>query len=515
MNKIYICILSLLALSSCYEDKGNYDYLDLSEKIANIDKSYIIVYPENQIIIEPSFLEDYVDGNYTYEWIIDKYNKDYSKRIELDTVKLQTNRAFVFNLSETTPIGIRDLRLRITDVNSSAVYVHDTKLDIRSLYSNGLFILNEKDNSTNFSFYSFQVETVNDSACQYVIPSVGLGVPHSISPLKWDFDNKIATYAFAHGADDKSNLDFLNLTSFAPIDKYKPMQFDFRINGFFRDHVFGQNSSNLYQIASDEVRGLEADLLDNSYDYSNKKNGFEFDLHSQVGVLSSGKRIYYDNIRAKFLNVGITFSGPMHKQSDTRNPDGSYKGNGGYGYSYYVYGGKNSIGGTFVKGIEYSGYRCQMIMNSGVDKILAVLFSETENKTNIIEINYVAQNLPGTPKSQGELPVEINGFDKNSQFLATLKRDRLYATSGNSLYDITYNALSQKNELHTFTDPIIKMHKTSAEDVLYVFTYNSGEDVSTMHVFDLEKNEVVSMSKYEGKTKVVENKGNVSKYYRE
>ena len=143
--KLYIFLFICVLFSSCYEDKGDYDYHSINEvTLFDINEKYEIERWDTLIIsakLESSLSES---NNYLYSWYLN--NKKIGDSPDLEYV-----------ISDK--VGVYQARFEVTDpVQDSVRFFYDFVVDVYSQYDKGLLLLSEVDGQPELSFMS----TIND-----------------------------------------------------------------------------------------------------------------------------------------------------------------------------------------------------------------------------------------------------------------------------------------------------------------------------------------------------------------
>ncbi|MDB0714765.1 PKD-like family lipoprotein [Bacteroides xylanisolvens] len=153
-KNIFLCILFGLLFASCYEDKGNYDYLgfpNLEMKLFEVvtdsetgeeverEFGYIRVKSGDVVKIRPH-LENNTEDNYSnleYKWI-------YKDQV------ISTEKTLVW---ETSEVGEGSVVLEVNDPTYGTRFISSFSIHIESAYnSSGFLILDEKDGKKRLSF---------------------------------------------------------------------------------------------------------------------------------------------------------------------------------------------------------------------------------------------------------------------------------------------------------------------------------------------------------------------------
>ena len=148
-TKYIYAIFCLLALWSCLNDEGNYDYLELNEvqSITGIEESYSMTKIEDTLRINPEILfklED--DSDYEYEWTLSYwvYNDETKQRDNYEVLVSQ-ERDLEFVADHRVPYDDLFGMYRIKNVKTGVVYTHSFKVRVQNAYQYGYFFLCKKN----------------------------------------------------------------------------------------------------------------------------------------------------------------------------------------------------------------------------------------------------------------------------------------------------------------------------------------------------------------------------------
>lgn len=147
MKKIYTVFLLFIVATmlACYEDKGNYDYEDISELAISFDEySYSTTFGE-EVKIEPKFNIEIPEDSprYSYIWYLNGETRpEWNKRI------------FTWTADEVFKRGNVDLE--VTDLKMNIVYMYRTSLNVTGIYENeySWIILSDMDGKSHLSYFS-------------------------------------------------------------------------------------------------------------------------------------------------------------------------------------------------------------------------------------------------------------------------------------------------------------------------------------------------------------------------
>lgn len=179
-TNIYISILFCFCLgfSSCYEDKGNYDYTKISEVlISKIDESYTrIAYQDTLRIVPEVNLENSAEP-FTYVWTI--RSQQATKTEKADTIGTERMLTYPVNLRQ----GYYDVSLIITDYRNLEK-VYQTVLQVETQFSRGFYVLKEIDGQTELDLHLSD----NSTATGLIEKSIGHAMPGQPNTLGFKFD---------------------------------------------------------------------------------------------------------------------------------------------------------------------------------------------------------------------------------------------------------------------------------------------------------------------------------------
>ena len=141
MRKIWIlCLVMAWGFTGCYEDKGDYDYRELTHAtIGNVKTQYGASVGDT-VIIKPEITFD----------IETKVGLKYEWSIELDSV-FSREKDVEYIVPVDAPKKMEWV-LQVTDTLSGLTFMARTMVNVRSLYSDGFLILSEKDGVSSLSF---------------------------------------------------------------------------------------------------------------------------------------------------------------------------------------------------------------------------------------------------------------------------------------------------------------------------------------------------------------------------
>lgn len=140
--KIYnktIILLSILLLSACSKDLGNYDYRDINELvIQDVSDNYMLRTSIDTLHIAPTItasMDDSDPTQYAHLWVLRLGSSDF------DTLSREKDVEYPILLDPAT----YDLFYRVLDKTTGVTWTANTKLTVSTPYSKGLLIMGEDE----------------------------------------------------------------------------------------------------------------------------------------------------------------------------------------------------------------------------------------------------------------------------------------------------------------------------------------------------------------------------------
>jgi hypothetical protein len=142
ITHILFILIALFCITSCYVDKGNYDYTPISDiVIEGIETSYLKVSAVDTLIISPQLNTTYSENELEYVWVM------FDSKNNRDTLSLGKN--LTYKVKESP--GSYQVFFFVKN-KTNGYYVHSiTSLNVVTEYSRGHYILKE-DASGNTDF---------------------------------------------------------------------------------------------------------------------------------------------------------------------------------------------------------------------------------------------------------------------------------------------------------------------------------------------------------------------------
>lgn len=156
ISYITFCLVLFVAMASCYEDKGNYDYHNINDVITiEFDKKiYSVVALEDDLVITPDITtRDNSEDGFTYVWAISKQYTDdqieYGLKLKIDTISRERNLDWNVALEN----GMYYLYYRVDNNNTGMSYYHRANVNVTTKFARGFYVLKEIDGNTDLDLF--------------------------------------------------------------------------------------------------------------------------------------------------------------------------------------------------------------------------------------------------------------------------------------------------------------------------------------------------------------------------
>lgn len=155
--KMFLIIVLTLAVTSCYDDEGSYDYVDVNEiTIEGLEETYSKVFKKDVLEIEPKLTFTMDDGDpnrYAYEWEAMLYN-DPDHPIVIGNEK---NLSYFMELVA----GEYALYLKVRDKKTMLLWIGKSRLSVRTETGRGFLLIGEdKEGYVNVDMIAMPNDTV-------------------------------------------------------------------------------------------------------------------------------------------------------------------------------------------------------------------------------------------------------------------------------------------------------------------------------------------------------------------
>jgi len=150
-KKSILFFLIALIISSCYDDKGNYEYHDLN-KVEVVDSMsyYNTVSADDIFKVNPVLSYSIEENdNFKYEWFVEG---------EL----VFTGKNLVLKIADLPAAPRYNCKFIITDIANECKYIQPFKLTVMSKYYEGYILLTEKNGEYDLSYVNKKIEEADE-----------------------------------------------------------------------------------------------------------------------------------------------------------------------------------------------------------------------------------------------------------------------------------------------------------------------------------------------------------------
>ena len=224
MKKIYLAFLiGFLAITSCFDDLGEYDYKDINEVgIEGLDDSYRVDYPDGILNIEPELASSFKDASsdrYSYEW------RAVQSAPKTGSFILSTEKVLNSDNLGLLP-GSYNLYFKVKDNETDLVWKQHAYLNISTSTARGFLLMgNNKDGN-------MQLDMLKMPAGQDTIVALDLLRNANLPPVK-NAKNVIFTGSMANMNNSRfwvmgeNESYYIDRTTFEaePTNVFRPLSF--------------------------------------------------------------------------------------------------------------------------------------------------------------------------------------------------------------------------------------------------------------------------------------------------
>lgn len=397
--KLYVFLFICVLFSSCYEDKGDYDYHPINEvTLLGINEEYEIGRWETLSI--PTKLESSLtkDENYLFAWY-------------LNNKKIGDSQNLEYTVSDKA--GVYQARFEVIDpMQDSVRFFYDFKVNVFSQYNKGLLLLSEVEGHPELSFMS----TTNNEDGEIVRNVFELENGKSMTGKAlaveqtdlWTYGGTIWVHSSAcsHELDPVlfKEIEYLDKNSFTePVEECN-MQYC-RYEAYAPDYGVGLGrDGKLYPKRERQNRYMSASLKPIYIDEYDLSTTVDYDLEPVLLASSSGT-LAYDKISGKLMCFTNSYMIPSYdeNQYDVAMVSETYIGLPWLGW------GNNMYGGAF--------------------RIASLFFDDVTGKAALVR----AHTAEGVLKGQDSLVMLTDHhLDKGAKMVINSANNRLYYTDGGS-----------------------------------------------------------------------------------
>ncbi len=495
LNVIIITAIVFLT-HSCYEDKGNYDYLaldEIPEEIVNLNNTYMARAGINDTIkIDPQILAGFEDHDLTFKWSLN-YTTELNNNI--DSMSVSNEKIFVIPAINSL-IGSHSGSVIINDRTLGTLFTQKFALDIFPKYHEGMIILSEKNQKMNFSMYMLYNDNSFNEVLQNITSGYDFGTPHAVYADRIEDADKCErglTLVYDDGTGN-SKFSFLNYSTFEKIDPEGKgyLQQDMSVgekvknvvNTFtyraMNPAVADASKSRVTYVAKNGIHALGTTGfapkpkvhfgVELTADFSEhhayfRPNHFAYQFYPFKVYL-----INFDNTSSRFYIAAHTFG--FMNMSGPRITD------------------------------VYTGYKCLgLAENNSLYGVTSVLYNKDDQKGKIVTFNTLKTKYMGNLDLFANfvrdtvINVPAGVLSENSKTCAMKKQPFVLVSNNNSITKIATDREGKylaKEFITNIPGVIQAISTTKSEDVIYVASYDET-------ALDGEKGKISLYDAYNGK----------------
>ena len=341
--KLYIFLFVCVLLSSCYEDKGDYDYHPINEvMLFDINEKYEIERWDTLIVsakLKSSLSES---NNYLYSWYLN--NKKIGDAPDLEYVV-------------SDKAGVYQARFEVTDpLQDSVRFFYDFEVNVYSKYNKGLLLLSEVDGLPKLSFMSTADGEDNEIVQDVFELENGKSLAGKALAVEqtdlWTYGGTVwvHTSVCSHELDPVlfKEIEYLDKNSFTEPVEECDMQYC-RYEAYAPDYGVGLGrDGKLYPKRERQNRYMSTSLKPIYTDESDLSMMVDYDLEPVLLASSSGT-LAYDRLSGKLVCFTNSYMIPSYdeNQYDLAMVSETYIGLPWLGWGKNMHGGTLGIASLF------------------------------------------------------------------------------------------------------------------------------------------------------------------------
>lgn len=446
---ILLFVVTALGLTSCYDDKGNYDYIELNEVgIAGIEDEYTVEQFE-KIVIRPELHQKLNDDESKLDYLWFLYDKDNGKLA--DTLAFEKDLDVAVSLAP----GKYEAVFSVTDSETGVFYKHKFKVSIINSFSNGVVILSELNNKANIAFLNSA-----DKLYQDVYYSVN-GEYAGENPVALGYiDNRYSQGVLIMFADGTGGV-ITDPTAFMKYGTYNEM--------------FWIPSDNPEPTAFFRPSASEDLVIENGNLYSRNymmppptkfdaPQTDDCDIFPAIFRVNSFSNAFYDNKGEKFKIKGSWSTADVVNMPDS------------------IYNPADLKMEMLCGGTGFKGNGCGLFYDDDADEYYSLSFAFGFN--SVIPMKKV-------------LVTSATDIDKAKTYAVSTLSPQIFYAVDNKIY--CFDVLSDvTNLVYTFESGVsvdcIELEKKDMDKVMYVGTSKSGTGkIGSFHIMDVSSNGSMSL----------------------
>ena len=472
MKKIYITTLLIcLMFSSCFNDKGNYNYsvindIEIGEE--GFSEPYTVRTDVDKLNIEPviiSTTDPNLNEDYTYEWVAVSTLKSPSTRYTLSTDR-------ILNYDVKLPADEYDLFFKVTDTNTGLVFSNDVSLTVNGSYTRGWMIVG------------------NDDAGKLVLDmmSISRDTLHLKDILKAGITHLDPTFVWVDNSPDSYD-EYVYVCT-----KHHTYRYD-------RE---GLNTAEELQIFDPDSKGYRNNIVTSDIQrVKEKRTMFLCDGYAYVnttlneGEFGSPNNYYLTDVGYEYFLIGDKIACNRTGEITSAAAIDQYVlyNTSGKKFCYLRPLAKNMYDLLDKDSEEpYSWDTTKDFAPNGLEYVTTInsLFSSGQSATILRDLSngkyyiytYAITRQGGTVTKGGryEVPTVATGFGESTLFSMTTRQGYLIYAVGNTLYGYDFRKNNHPVVLATFPDEEITVinndiiSEQQMEDNFYIATYKKGTE---------------------------------------
>lgn len=334
-NILFVGLLGLF-VSACYDDKGNYDYHEISTlEIDGLTEEVFKTAFQDVLHFEPVVTASGGETDFSYLWTLNlsKSSSTSSEqiKIELDTIGTDRILDFPVNLKQ----GAYDVTLRVTNNSNMMEYYKVLTLNVVTKFSEGFYLLKDIGNMTDVDLHAPDGSLVDDiflkmDGAHMPAAPVSLGLDPGYCFIDETTGKHVITKALTVCTENDvriSNIEdmstvFTHNTMFISGEAPKEKPYYVWRNAYGVGYA---SSEGMYFSTQAPIWSL---LGSGKFGFPSLVNDEEETHPNRNGVFASSCFFYFDELQNRFLCLDYNGSLHTYNDLDENNQEKPYKPNG-------------------------------------------------------------------------------------------------------------------------------------------------------------------------------------------
>ncbi len=166
-------LMGLLFLyASCYDDKGNYDYLQINEVLVEMPESYSLRLADTTLVIRPVISQSLRERFDRLKFVWKHSTTNFNSIMNGDTLSLADTVALRIDPEDENLKYNHFLRLMVYDEENDILYPFQTKVQISKPYEGAWMVLHKQEGETRLGAVEYIGDRVQVSPDVY-FPTTG------------------------------------------------------------------------------------------------------------------------------------------------------------------------------------------------------------------------------------------------------------------------------------------------------------------------------------------------------